>query len=56
MSLRSKITHFKDVLFNKYYPPTIINRIQSRARNKNRDFTLLAGNCTGGYIYHQLGL
>lgn len=55
-SLKVLITHYKDIIFNKYYPPTIINKIRSRRRNKNYDFSLLVGNCMGGYIYHQLGI
>ena len=27
-----------------------------RKRNKNRDFTLIARDCVGGVLYHQLGL
>ena len=48
--------HWMDVFYNKYYPMTIINRIRSRKRNKNKNFSLLVGNCLGGYVYHQLGL
>lgn len=51
-----KIRHWKDVFYNRYYLLTIVNRNRCRARNKNKDFTLLTGNCLGGYIYHQLGL
>lgn len=50
------LSHWRDVFYNKYYPLTIINRNKCRSRNKKHDFTLLAGNCMGGYIYHQLGL
>lgn len=48
--------HFIDVLYNKYYPLGVINRIKSRRKNRISNFTLLCGNCMGGYIYHQLGL
>lgn len=48
--------HWMDVFYNKYYPMTIINRTRSRKRNKNKNFSLLVGNCLGGYVYHQLGL
>jgi uncharacterized protein (DUF1919 family) len=43
-----------DVLYNKYYPPTVINRMRLRKKNHNNSFTLLTANCMGGYIYHQL--
>lgn len=50
-----KLSHYVDVLYNKYYPLTIVNRFISKRRNHNKSFTLLCGNCMGGYIYHQLG-
>lgn len=50
------LSHWMDVFYNKYYPMTIINRIRCRMRNKNKKFSLLVGNCLGGYVYHQLGL
>lgn len=51
-----KISHYLDVFYNKYYPPQIIYRNRQRIRLKNRKFSLLTGNCIGGYLYHQLGL
>ena len=48
--------HIVDVIYNKYYPLTILNRIKARKRNHNKDFSLIVSNCMGGYIYHQLGL
>lgn len=48
--------HIIDVLYNKYYLPTIINRFILRNKNRNTDFSLLTANCMGGYIYHQLGV
>lgn len=54
--LRSKISHYSDVIYNKYYPPQILFRNKQRKRLKNKKFTLLTGNCIGGYLYHQLGL
>ena len=50
----SRIIHYEQVFFNKYYLPTIISRVTSRKRNKNKDFTILCGNCMGGLIYHKL--
>lgn len=50
------LSHYVDVLYNKYYPLTIVNRFISKRRNHNKSFTLLCGNCMGGYIYHQLGV
>lgn len=46
--------HIVDVFYNKYYLPTVINRILLKKRNKNKSFSLLAANCMAGYIYHQL--
>lgn len=53
---RQRISHFKDIIYNKYYPLTIYNRFRARRRNKLSRFTLFTGNCIGGYIYHQLGV
>ena len=50
------VSHWVDVLFNKYYPLTILNKIKCKKRLENKDFSLLVGNCLGGYVYHQLGL
>ena len=50
----SRIKHFEQVFYNKYYPPTVINRVKSRKLNKNKDFSLLCANCMGGIICHQL--
>lgn len=50
------ISHNLDVFYNKYYLPQIIHRKHLKKRLKNKDFTLLTGNCIGGYLYHQLGL
>lgn len=47
--------HTLDVAYNKYYFPTVLNRIKSRKRNHLKNFTLLTANCMAGYIYHQLG-
>lgn len=54
--IKNRISHYADVFYNKYYPPQIFFRNKQRRRLKNRNFTLLTGNCVGGYIYHQLGL
>lgn len=54
--LKKSLSHIKDVFYNKYYPLTIINRQRVRRRNHLAHFTLYAGNCIGGYIYHQLGV
>ena len=35
---------------------TTIRRSRNRCRLKNKDFTILSSNCTGGIIYHELGL
>lgn len=48
--------HIVDVIYNKFYPPTAMNRLRAKKRNKNQRFTLLTANCMGGYIYHQLGV
>lgn len=48
--------HILDVFYNKYYFPTLINRKNSKKRNKKNRFTLLCANCMGGYMYHQLGV
>ena len=50
------ISHYVDLFFNKYYPLTVINKLRSKSKNKNYNFSLITGNCIGGYIYHQLGL
>lgn len=55
-NLYNIISYYKDLIFNKYYPLSVLNRIRSRKRNNNVDFTLMVGNCMGGYIYHQLGV
>ncbi len=54
--IKHKISHYLDVFYNKYYPPQVIFRNRQRKRLKNKKFTLLTGNCIGGYLYHQLGL
>lgn len=54
--IKNIINHYLDVTYNKYYPPQIIFRSRQRQRLKNLDFSLLTGNCVGGYLYHQLGL
>lgn len=56
INLRHKISHYLDVFYNKYYIPQIMFQRKQRKRIKNKDFTLLTGNCIGGYVYHQLGL
>lgn len=55
-TIKSKISHNLDVFYNKYYPPQLLFRNRQRKRLKNKQFTLLTGNCIGGYLYHQLGL
>lgn len=50
------VSHYLDTTYNKYYLPQIVFRRKQRKRIKNKNFTLLTGNCIGGYIYHQLGL
>lgn len=55
-NIRGKISHIVDVIYNKYYPPQILFRNRQRKRLQNREFSLLTGNCVGGYLYHQLGL
>lgn len=50
------ISHYIDVFYNKYYPPTIVQRMIARARNKKDKITILCANCIGGIIYHNLGL
>lgn len=54
--VRNRISHYVDVFYNKYYLPQVLFRRRQRSRLKKRNFTLLTGNCIGGYIYHQLGL
>lgn len=55
-ALRNCVHHYLDVFYNKYYLPQILYRNKQRKRLKNRNFSLLTGNCIGGYLYHQLGL
>lgn len=55
-NLKTILSHYKDILYNKYYPPQIIFRNKQRRRLKNKDFCLITGNCIAGYLYHQLGL
>lgn len=43
--------HLVDVFYNKHYLPTVINRNKLRKRNTNKEFSLFAGDCMGGYIY-----
>lgn len=50
------IRHYFDVFYNKYYLPTVYNRWKAQRQNRNQSFSLICGNCMGGYIYHQLGL
>ena len=50
----SRIKHYEQVFYNKYYLPTVINRITTRRRNKNADFSIICGNCMGGLISHKL--
>lgn len=45
-----------DLLYNKYYPLTLLNRWISSKRNHKTELTIFCGNCIGGYIYHQLNL
>lgn len=54
--IKQIISHYVDVFYNKYYLPQILFQRSQRRRLKNKDFSLLCGNCMGGYIYHQLGL
>ena len=44
------------ILYNKYYPLTLLNKWMTRRRNRQKTLTILCGNCMGGYMYHQLGL
>lgn len=55
-AIRNKISHYSDVFYNKYYLPQIIFQARQRKRLRNKTFSLLTGNCVGGYLYHQLGL
>lgn len=55
-TIKKRITHYIDVFYNKIYPPQIFFRARQRKRLKNKNFSLLTGNCVGGYLYHQLGL
>lgn len=48
--------HILDILYNKYYLPTLFHRVRNKKNNCNQNFTLLCANCMGGYIYHQLGV
>ena len=48
--------HIKDVFYNKYYLPTVINRLRLKNKNHNKHFSLFTANCIGGYIYHQLNV
>lgn len=54
--IRDKLSHYKHLLYNKYYPPQLIFRYRQRRRLQNRKFSLLTSNCIAGYLYHQLGL
>lgn len=54
--IRHLISHYIDVFYNKYYLPQILFQKKQRRRLINKKFSLLTGNCMGGYIYHQLGL
>lgn len=54
--IKQRISHYLDVFYNKYYPLQVLFRNRQRRRLKNRNFSLLTGNCIGGYLYHQLGL
>lgn len=51
---RHRINIMLDEMYNKLYPPTVLNRMRARKRNKNQHFSIVCGNCMGGYIYHQL--
>lgn len=50
------LSHYISVFYNKYYPLTVYNKLKSKHRIKNKNFSLFCGNCMGGIIYHQLGL
>lgn len=50
----ARIKHYQQVFYNKYYLPTVIDRIRTRGRNKNKDFSIICGNCIGGLIYNKL--
>ena len=52
--MKFAIHHYLDLFYNKYYLPTVFNRYKSVRRNRNKGFSLLAPNCIGGFIYHQL--
>jgi len=45
-----------DILYNKYYPLTLLNKYRARKHNFQKELTILCGNCMGGYMYHQLDL
>lgn len=54
--LKKWTSHYFDLFWNKYYPPQILFSHRQRKRLKNNQFSLIPGNCIGGYLYHQLGL
>lgn len=42
-----------------YYKYNLVNKLsikKDRSRLKNKDITILSSNCTGGLVYHDLGL
>lgn len=47
----NKITRRWNNLMRKLFIQPLLQR-----RLKNTDFSLIANNCTGGFIYHDLGL
>ena len=51
-----RLSHYISVFYNKYYPLTVFNKYKAKRRIKNKDFSLICGNCMGGLIYHQLDL
>ena len=51
-----RLSHYWSVFFNKYYFPTVLNKYKAKQRIRNKDFSLICGNCMGGLIYHQLDL
>ncbi|MFZ1235840.1 MAG: DUF1919 domain-containing protein [Prevotella sp.] len=54
--LKQRLYHYFDVFYNKYYPLSILNRLNNRKRNNQKELSILCGNCIGGYMYYQLGV
>lgn len=54
--LKQRLYHYFDVFYNKYYPLSILNRLNNSKRNNQKELSILCGNCIGGYMYYQLGV